>query len=256
MTTDDRDAAAVLAAVARRVAAADHLTPARDDEPLSAIVGAAVVALESQAASIALHDPAADRLVFTVAAGPAAGDIVGMSIEPASGIAGYVFTTGQPLAVADVAADPRFERTIAEASGYVPSSLLAVPVVDGTGTIGVLEALDRRGGSFSLHDLDVAASLAAVAAATLRRGRLRSDAQALLVDALTGLAAGPDEPTVDPAAIETVVSRATMGIARDDDPTWTLADRIVRLLDSDPDAIDLAIGWLDVLLRHRSDRSS
>jgi hypothetical protein len=78
----------------------------------------------------------------------------------------------------------------------------------------------------------------------------------LLVDALTGLAAGPDEPTVDPAAIETVASRATMDIARDDDPTWALADRIARLRDTDPDAIDLAIGWLDVLLRHRPDRSS
>jgi hypothetical protein len=47
-----------------------------------------------------------------------------------------------------------------------------------------------------------------------------------------------------------------MDIARDDDPTWALADRIARLRDTDPDAIDLAIGWLDVLLRHRPDRSS
>jgi GAF domain-containing protein len=255
MTADDHDTLALLAAVARRVAAADRLTPRADDEPLAAIVGAAVVALEAQAASIALHDPAADRLVFTAAAGPAAGDIVGMSIEPASGIAGYVFTTGQPLAVADVTADPRFERTVAEASGYVPSSLLAVPVTDETGTIGVLEALDRRGGTFSLHDLDVAASLAAVAAVTLRRGRLRSDTKALLIDALTRLAAGPDEPTVDPSVIEGVVSRATVGLARDDDPTWALADRIARLRDSDPDAIELAVGWLDVLLEHQSDRS-
>ena len=164
MTADDGAVEALLAAVARRLAAADRLTPAGDDDLLVAVAGVAVAALDAQAASIALHDPGTDRLVFTAAAGPAAGDIVGMSIEPASGIAGYVFTTGQPLAVADVAADPRFERSVAEASGYVPSSLLAVPVADESGTIGVLEALDRRGGTFSMRDLDVATSIAGLAA--------------------------------------------------------------------------------------------
>ena len=86
-----------------------------------------------------------------------------MSIEPEVGIAGYAFTTGQPLAVADVAADPRFERSIAEATGYVPSSLLAVPLNDETGTVGVLEALDKNGGTFSPHDLDIATAIGGVA---------------------------------------------------------------------------------------------
>ena len=49
------------------------------------------------------------------------------------GIAGYAFSTGQPLAVADVAQDPRFDRTVAESTGYVPRSLLATPLVDDAG---------------------------------------------------------------------------------------------------------------------------
>jgi GAF domain-containing protein len=212
--------------------------------------------LESQAASIALHDPAADRLVFTAAAGPAAGDIVGMSIEPGTGIAGYVFTTGQPLAVADVAADPRFERSVAEASGYVPSSLLAVPVTNETGTIGVLEALDRRGGTFSLRDLDVATSIAGLAAIAIRRGRVHVDARVLLTETLSELVADPDATAPDAAAVEALVSRATDGLARDDDPTWALTDRIARLRDVDPDAVELAVDWLDALLRHRGGRPS
>jgi GAF domain-containing protein len=256
MTADDRGIEILLSALAGRVAAADRLTPGTGDEDLVAVVEAAVVALESQAASIALHDPATGRLVFTAAAGPAAGDIVGMSIEPATGIAGYVFTTGQPLAVADVTADPRFERSVAEASGYVPSSLLAVPVNDESGAVGVLEALDRRGGSFSLRDLDVATSLAGIAAVTLRRSRLRSDAGALLADALVGLLADPDGAGTDPAAIETLVSRATTGLASEDDPMWALADRIARLRDVDPDAVELAVEWLDALLRHRAGRAT
>ena len=119
MSLETGDVERVLDAIAHRLNVADRLAPAGDDLVV-ALAGVAATALDAQAASIALHDPATERLVFRAAAGPAAGDIVGMAIEPEVGIAGYVFTTGQPLAVADVAADPRFERSVAEASGYVP----------------------------------------------------------------------------------------------------------------------------------------
>ena len=39
--------------------------------------------------------------------------------------------------------------------------------------------------------------------------------------------------------------------ASDDDPTWRLVDRIAALRDVDPESIDLAVDWLDALLRHR-----
>ena len=248
MTEDERAAEGVLRAVARRAAATHRLEPPPDDAPLVAITGLAVMVLEAQAASIALHDPATDRLVFRAASGPASGDIVGMAIDAAAGIAGYAFSTGQPLAVADVAADPRFDRATAEATGYVPSSLLAVPLLDERGTIGVLEALDRQGGTFTLRDLDVATAVAGVATHTVRSGRRRQDAAALLTSSLGGLL-GNERP--DPAAIEALVSRVTAGLADDDDPTWLLADRIARLRDTDPDAMRLALDWLDALIRHK-----
>lgn len=251
MTEEERTTEAVLRAVARRVAATDRLEPAPDDALLVAITGLAVMVLDAQAASIALHDPATDRLVFRAASGPASGSIVGMAIDAAAGIAGYAFSTGQPLAVADVSADPRFDRSIAEATGYVPSSLLAVPLLDERGTIGVLEALDRQGGSFTLHDLDVASGLAGVAAHGVRLGRRRQDAAALLTDSLAGLLGSSTDESSDPAAIEALVSRVTSGLADDDDPTWLLADRIARLRDADPDAMRLALDWLDALIRYK-----
>ena len=247
MTDQERAVEAVLRAVAQRVAATDRLEPASDDELLFAITGLTVMVLEAQAASIALHDPATDRLVFRAASGPAAGDIVGMAIDAAAGIAGYAFATGQPLAVADVSADPRFDRSIAEATGYAPSSLLAVPLLDERGTVGVLEALDRRGGTFTLHDLDLAAALAAVATSAVRQARRRGDAAALLSASLTELLGSPH----DTAETEALVTRVTSGLADDDDPTWLLADRIARLRDVDPDSMRLAIDWLDALIRHK-----
>ena len=53
--------------------------------------------------------------------GPQGEGVVGLASAAHEGIAGYVFSTGQPLAVADVAADPRFERATAERTGYVPA---------------------------------------------------------------------------------------------------------------------------------------
>lgn len=248
--TEGERTEAVLRAVALRVAASHRLGPVSNDELLIGVTDLAVTLLGAQAASIAVHDRDTDQLVFRAASGPAAGDIVGMAIDATAGIAGYAFSTGQPLAVADVTADPRFDRSIAEATGYVPSSLLAVPLLDERGTVGVLEALDRRGGTFSLHDLDVAAAVAGVATRAVRYGRRRQDATVLLTAALSDLLASPDDAP-DAGAIEAVVSRVTSGLADDDDPTWILADRIARLRDTDPDAMRLAIDWLDALIRHK-----
>ena len=131
--------------------------------------------MDAQAASVAVHDAATERLVFVAAAGPAAGDVVGLSIAADAGIAGYAFSTGQPMAVAEVSADPRFDRTVAAATGYVPGTLLATPLADDDGTVGVLEVLDRRGGPFTLADLDLAATVAQAVTVAVRRRALAHD---------------------------------------------------------------------------------
>lgn len=248
-----------LLAVGRRLAAAERITPPADDDLLTAILATATVVLDAQAASVAVHDPVADRLVFLASAGPAGGDVVGLQMDPAAGIAGYAFTTGQQLAIADVTTDPRFDRTIADATGYVPGSILATPLTDADGTIGVLEVLDRRGGTFTLRDLEVAGAFAAAATMLVRRRRSAVDAAALLRGALAALAAHDGAETgdqgLDDAAIDALVSDATQSLSTDpDDPTWRLADRIARLRDVDPDSVELAGEWLDALLRRHGTR--
>jgi GAF domain-containing protein len=244
-----------LVAVARRLDAVVHLAPPDDDALLSAVAQTVATVLDAQAASIALHEPELGQLVFHAAAGPSAGSVVGLRIDAASGIAGYVFSTGQPLAVANVGADPRFDRTVAEATGYVPESIMATPLFDDAGTLGVLEVLDRRSGSFTLRDLDVAAALAREATIVVRAGRRDRDARSLLRAALTAIAGGGDGAgglELDEAQIDELVVAAAAALPGDpDDPTWRLADRIARLRDVDPDAVELAIEWLDALLRHR-----
>lgn len=257
MNDQDPGIETFLAAVARRLAAAQRSTPWPADPSLAALAAVAVDALDSQAASIAVLDPDTGRLVFVAAAGPAAGDVVGMSIDAAVGIAGFAFGTGQPIAVADVSVDPRFDRSVAESTGYLPSTLLATPLIDEAGTVGVLEALDRRGGTFTMRDLEMAETLARAITPAVRAGRTRLDAASLLRRSISDLLSKADGAGADRDAVEALVSRATDGLDRDDDPTWRLADRIARLRDVDPGSVELAIDWLDALLRRRSgdDRS-
>jgi GAF domain-containing protein len=255
--TEGDAATATLARVARRLAAASAVSPAVADPTLEAVVEVAVAALDARASSVALYDRSRDRLVFVAAAGSAAAGVVGLEIESGAGIAGYAFSTGQPLAVADVERDPRFDRATAEATGYIPRSLLATPLLDEDGAVGVLEALDRRDGSgFTLRDLDVAGRIARLGVLAVRRSRLEHDAAALLRRALEAVVAGAagsaDEP-MDDAGIDRLVSLAAGDLEIDpDDPTWRLADRLARLRDVDPASVDLAVEWLDALLRRRA----
>ena len=249
---------ALLAAVARRVEAAHRVDPAPADDLLTAIAATAVVALDAQAASIAVLDPASGTLVFRAAAGPAAGNVVGLAIDAAAGIAGYAVTSGQPLAVADAASDPRFDRTVAEATGYVPSSLLATPLIDDAGTVGVLEALDQRGGSFTLHHLDLATAIGREATIVVRTGGTQRETSGILRSALRSIAGEAEDgaPTqLDDAAIDALVSAAVSAVDDDDgESVWALADRIAKLRDADPGATQLAVEWLDALLRHAGPR--
>ena len=195
-----------------------------------------------------------DRLIFRAAAGPQGRGVIGLSIAAHEGIAGYVFSTGQPIAVADVAADPRFERTTAERTGYVPRTVLAVPLVDGVEMIGVLELLDRRDGMpFDLTDVEAATRMAAAMTAVARASRVDREAQELLRSVLTSIAQ-VEGASLDRDAVEVLVTDVIERLSVDD-PVWRLADRIGRLRAADPDDVELAIDWLDVLLARTERRA-
>jgi GAF domain-containing protein len=247
MTEPYRSAALeALVAVAVRLSAAERLAPSSAEAALLAIGEAGAAALHVVAASIALYDPTSASLVFRAAAGPQGQGVIGLAIAPHEGIGGYVFSTGQPLAVADVSQDSRFERGTAERTGYVPRSLLAVPLVDDEGIIGVMEWLDRTDGNpFDLADLEVATRVAMAATATARATRLEVDAGRLLRHALAAMATQADPPLG--AAVDRLVGEIADELSGGD-PLWRLADRIGQLRDADPDDVELAVAWLDALL--------
>lgn len=260
---------ATLRAVAVRAAAAARLDPPAGEAVLRSIVEATAALFNAEAASLALYDAAADRLVFRVAAGPRGDGVIGLAIDPSEGVAGYVYSTGQPIAIADTSRDARFSGRVAAATSYVPRSLVAVPLLDDDGVLGVLEVLDKRGdGGFSLRDLELASVFARQATVAIRATRLERDAASLLRAAIVAAAGRPpagepaaggsDAAAAGPAAptdedVDALVADALASLG-DDGGTWALADRIARLRAVDPAELEVVRDVLDALLRRAERR--
>jgi GAF domain-containing protein len=249
-----RDAVSLLEAIALRAEAGRRVYGDSARAVLRSIVDATVTLFDAEAASIALYDAASDRLVFEVASGEQGQGVIGLSIAPDQGIAGYVFRTGQALALSDVARDDRFGRAVAEQTAYLPRSIVAVPLVSDDRTIGVLEVLDKRSAAtFSLRDIELAAVFAGQAATAIGATRVERDVGSLLESSLRALA-GADVP--EQATLDEIVAAATADLGRDDSSRlWPLADVIARLRTADPDQLELVTDILDALHR-RATRDS
>ncbi len=138
---------------------------------MGAVVRTAAGVFDAAAASIALVDPETDELVFKAAWGAGADEIVGVRLAPGTGLAGTVANDGEPIFVADCRNDPRFAARIAANTGYVPVTMLIVPLKRGDETVGVLSLLDRRdGGSYGGDDVTRAALFADLAVEVLALG--------------------------------------------------------------------------------------
>ncbi len=251
----DAEGLALLRAIAGRGAIARRLEDGAERAVLRSIVEATVALFDAEAASIALFDPARNQLVFQVAAGEQGQGVIGLAIAPDQGIAGYVFTTGQPLALSEVERDARFGRGAAEATGFVPRSIVAVPLLDEQGALGVLEVLDKRSSAaFSLRDIELAGVFARQATVAIRASRVERDLASLMQATLSTLAGSEstDEPT-----LQRIVELATRDLDGDDDGRlWAIVDRVARLRGADPGELELLAEILEVVALRAERRAS
>jgi len=250
--TDEQTAAALqaLRLSARRSSVARRLDADAEQALLQTIVEATVTLFEAEASSIALFERDPDRLEFRVAAGAQGAGAIGLSVPPSRGIVGFVFSTGQPLALSDVISDPRFDRATAERTGYVPRSIAAVPLVDQEQTLGVLQVLDKHTSpTFSLRDMELLAVFAPQAAAALRAARVQRDSERLLRAAIAGVG---DEALTE-EQVEALVSAAAQELDTDSEaPFWQLVDRVARLRELSDREQRLVAAILDVVADHAS----
>jgi GAF domain-containing protein len=248
-------AIAALVAASRRSAVGRRIQGDIETRLLQSIVDATVRLFDAEAASIALFESDPDRLEFRVAAGEKGAGAIGLSVPPTQGIVGFVYSTGQALALSDVANDPRFNRDAAEQTGYVPRSIAAAPLVDDEAVLGVLQVLDKHTSpTFSLRDMELLGVFAGQATVAIAAAKVQRDTGRLIHAVLRELAGDLSDAEVDAA-----VSAATAGLDADEaSPFWRLVDQVDRLRGLSDRELTLVADILEVVAEHagRSQRGS
>lgn len=121
-------------------------------------------AMNSGEASVLVRDGDDGDLRFLTAIGAVADQLMTMKIPAGKGIAGFVLSSGQPMAVADAGGEETFYAEVDKKTGYSTQTILATPLRQNGEVIGVLEYINRRGEppyeSFTPDEMDRAAFFA------------------------------------------------------------------------------------------------
>lgn len=124
------------------------------------------------ATSVALADEEAGDLVFRVAVGEAADEMIGLRMPLDQGIVGWVARSGEPLMVPETQIDKRFYSGIDDKTGFHTRAILAVPIKINDRTIGVIEVLNPAGGGFDEDAQRLLLSVADLAAVAINNAEL------------------------------------------------------------------------------------
>lgn len=139
---------------------------------LKRIVEAAAELTGAEAASILLYDERLERLYFQVASQFDDPFLRGVEVPVGGSIAGWIVKNRQPLIIHDAMQDERHYQQVGKAIGISTESLLGVPLIAKDKVSGVLEAINKREGEFSLDDQEALLTLGAQAAVAIENSRL------------------------------------------------------------------------------------
>jgi phosphoserine phosphatase RsbU/P len=144
------------------------------DQLLTSIMDVAKRVMSAEASALMLLDEKTNELVICTAQGGASAESARQVRIPAgAGIAGAVVKSGKPVNVPDVTKDPRFFGGVDKKTGFQTRAILAVPMLNRGGVIGVLEVLNPVGrDSFNDFDLEPFEAFASMAATAIERARM------------------------------------------------------------------------------------
>lgn len=99
----------------------------------------------SAVASVLVRDGNEGGLKFLTATSGVSEELLALRLPPGAGIAGLVFSTNQPMAVADVSNEGSFWSEADRRTGFKTVTLLATPLQTNGDMVGVLEFINRPG---------------------------------------------------------------------------------------------------------------
>jgi len=136
----------------------------------------------AEGAALLLLDPATDELFFPYVAdddSEVGKRLRDLRFPSTQGIAGAVISSGRSEVVADVAADPRFYKSVDATTGVRTQSMLVAPLGTRRGTMGVIEIINPQArGASTRDDLDFLDALAGSIAIAIDNARMVTELRA------------------------------------------------------------------------------
>ncbi len=142
------------------------------DELLQLIMSSAAELLDAETSSLLLLDEDEGDLIIHVATGEPGEQVEKQRVPAGQGIVGWVVERGEVAVVDNPKDDPRFYKAMDEASGFETRNILALPLKVRDRTVGVVEVINKRGGSFTDTDQELAGALANQAAIAIDNAQL------------------------------------------------------------------------------------
>jgi NtrC-family two-component system sensor histidine kinase KinB len=142
------------------------------DSVLHALMAQVQDYFQVEAVSVALLDEETGHLVFRVAVGVAAQEVVGLRLAPGQGVAGWVVESGEPVLVPATDTDDRFYDGVDRKTGFRTHAVLAAPIKVEDRAIGVIEALNPAAGAFDEDAQRLLLAVADLAAVAIRNAEL------------------------------------------------------------------------------------
>ena len=123
--------------------------------------------LNAEAISIALVDKQTNELVYRVAEGVGAKEIVGLRLPNNQGLSGWVMENSEPALVANTGLDPRFYHLGDKRTGHETRAMICAPMIFKGNPLGTIQAINPLDGEFTEEDLDVLINLANIASTAI-----------------------------------------------------------------------------------------
>ncbi|NNE97523.1 MAG: GAF domain-containing protein [Pyrinomonadaceae bacterium] len=99
----------------------------------------------SEEASVLVRDGDEGDLRFLSATGEVADQLINLRVPAGKGVAGFVFSSGQPMTISDTGQEASFYAEVDKKTGFSTETLLATPIQYQGNIIGVLEYVNRIG---------------------------------------------------------------------------------------------------------------
>lgn len=144
---------------------------AETERLLPFIIWTAADVLGCDAASVLLYEAEEDRLRFVAATGADAAALAEIPVPLEGSLAGTIFRQNRPVRTESAETDERHFEEVGEKVQFHTRSLLGVPMRIAGEPIGVLEALNKRGGAFTDEDELLLSVIADQAAVAIRNAR-------------------------------------------------------------------------------------